>query len=161
MQGAISNTSPLVYLHRIDVFDWLPQIFSSVWVPPQVVQELDAGRRRGYQVPDPRDIHWLEIIEPTHMPSEWFALDLGAGEVAAMSLGLDYPARIVILDDLLARRTAQTAGLAVWGMLRVLLAAKEAGLSATIDNHVDRLRATGMFISDKVRQRILHLAGEG
>jgi hypothetical protein len=33
MPKAISNTSPLLYLHRIDVLDWLPMLFSEIWVP--------------------------------------------------------------------------------------------------------------------------------
>ncbi len=28
MPDAISNTSPLLYLYRIDVFDWLPELFN-------------------------------------------------------------------------------------------------------------------------------------
>ena len=160
MPIAISNTSPLVYLHRIDALELLPQIFSLIWTPPQVVQELDEGRLRGYDVLNPRAYRWLEIVAPEHMPADWFALDLGAGEVAAMSLALENPGRVVILDDLLARRTAQAAGLQVWGTLRVLLAAKEAGLIPEIGSAVDRLRATGMYISGEVHRRILKLAGE-
>lgn len=160
MPTAISNTSPLVYLHRIESLALLPQIFSSIWTPPQVLQELDEGRLRGYDVLNPRAYSWLEIVAPEHVPAEWFALDLGAGEVAAMALALENPDRIVILDDLLARRTAQAAGLQVWGTLRVLLAAKEVGLLPQISPAVDQLRATGMYISDELRLRILRLAGE-
>ena len=160
MPAAISNTSPLVYLHRINALELLPQIFSSVWVPPQVVQELDEGRRRGYDVLNPRVYSWLEIVAPEHMPADWFALDLGVGEVAAMSLALENPDRIVVLDDLLARRTAQAAGLQVWGTLRILLAAKEAGLLSEIGPSVDHLQSTGMYISGELRRRILELAEE-
>lgn len=160
MPAAISNTSPLLYLYRIGGLDWLPQLFSSVWIPPQVVDELDTGRTRGYDVLNPRDYSWLEVIVPAHMPAEWFALDLGAGEVATMSLAIEYPERIVILDDLLARRTAQAAGLQVWGTLRTLLEAKNANLIPEIATSVKRLKDTGMYISEELRLRILQLANE-
>ena len=94
------------------------------------------------------------------MPSEWLALDLGAGELAAMALALEHPAKIILLDDMLARRTAQAAGLQVWGTLRVLLEAKSHGLTDSVAPYVLRLSQAGMWISPEVRQRILVLAGE-
>lgn len=160
MPDAISNTSPLVYLHRIDALDWIPQIFSSTWIPQQVITELSAGRARGYDVPGSKDLKWATVVTPKQMPHEWFALDLGIGEVSAMSLGLENPERVVILDDLLARRTAQAAGLQVWGTLRILLEAKSAGLTTELRGHVERLASSGMYLSNEVKQRILHLAGE-
>jgi len=71
------------------------------------------------------------------MPAEWFALDLGIGEIGAMALGLENIDRIVILDDLLARRTAQAANLQVWGTLRVLLEAKSMDLISEVQAYVD------------------------
>ncbi|MDQ7029174.1 MAG: hypothetical protein Q9O62_05035 [Ardenticatenia bacterium] len=47
-----------------------------------------------------------------------------------MALGLEHPERIVLLDDLLARRVAEAAGLQVWGTLRVLLEGKKGGTDA-------------------------------
>jgi len=71
------------------------------------------------------------------MPAEWFALDLGIGEIGAMALGLENIDRIVILDDLLARRTAQAANLQVWGTLRVLLEEKSMDLISEVQAYVD------------------------
>lgn len=48
MPEAISNTSPLLYLYRVSVLEWLPQLFREIWIPPAVEQELQEGRRRGY-----------------------------------------------------------------------------------------------------------------
>ncbi len=58
------------------------------------------------------------------MPSEWLASDLGVGEIAVIALALENPDRVVLLEDMLARRTAQGAGLQVWGTLKILLEAK-------------------------------------
>ena len=160
MPEAISNTSPLVYLHRIDALGWFPQIFSSIWIPQQVIDELNEGHARGYDVPTEQHCPWAKIVEPKQMPSEWFALDLGMGEVAAMSLALENSARVVILDDLLARRTAQAAGLNVWGTLRILLEAKTIGLITEIRPHVEHLGSSGMYLSESIKQRILQLADE-
>ena len=124
MPEAISNTSPLVYLHRIASLEWLGRLFTSVWVPNAVVRELEEGKRRGWDVPDLGALSWFQTTDPSSTPSEWLALDLGAGERAAMALALEHPSRILLVDDALARRTARAAGIAIWGTLKILLEAK-------------------------------------
>jgi len=78
-----------------------------------------------------------------------------------MALAFENPEHVVLLDDMLARRTAQAAGLTVWGTLRVLLEAKSQGVMDRIEPYVDRLVNAGMWLSDDIRRRILILAGEG
>jgi hypothetical protein len=99
-------------------------------------------------------------MEPQSLPSEWLALDLGPGELAAMALALENPTHVVLLDDTLARRVAQAAGLTVWGTLKILLEAKGQGLTARIAPFVDRLADSGMWLSEEIRRRILILAKE-
>ena len=127
MPDAISNTSPLLSLYQIEALTWLSVLFGEVWVPQAVRDELTEGQLRGYDVPDPDHFRWLRRMEPRALPSEWLALDLGPGELAAMALALENPQCVVLLDDALARRIAQAAGLTVWGALKVLFAAKGRG----------------------------------
>jgi predicted nucleic acid-binding protein len=160
MADAINNTSPLLYLYRGGVLEWLPQLFSEIWIPNALVAELQEGQRRGYDVPSPDAYDWLRIVEPRAMPSEWLTLDLGPGELAAMALALENPDRVVLLDDALARRIAQAASLKVWGTLRVVLEAKAQGLAQSIAPTIGRLQESGLWISEDVRLRVLTLAGE-
>jgi len=160
MPKVISNTSPLLYLYRIGAINWLPHLFDEVWTPEAVKNELLAGHNKGYDVPNPADFPWLRIVNPQSMPSEWLALDLGTGELAAMALALENATSIILLDDMLARRTAQAAGLQVWGTLKVLLEAKSQGLVDKIEPFVAKLSEAGMWVSTEVRERILTLAGE-
>jgi predicted nucleic acid-binding protein len=85
MPEAITNTSPLLYLHRIGTLNWLRELFGAIVVPSAVVRELREGRERGYDVPDLADYGWLQIAEPAAVPSEWLALDLGPGELAVLA----------------------------------------------------------------------------
>jgi predicted nucleic acid-binding protein len=160
MPKAISNTSPLLYLYRIGVLEWLPKLFEEVWTPDAVRAELEVGRSKGYDVPNPADISWLKLVNPKSMPSEWLSLDLGAGEISAMSLALENPGHVVLLDDLLARRTARAAGLEVWGTLKVLLEAKSHGFVDRVEPFIASLDTAGMWVSPEIKQRILTLAGE-
>ncbi len=109
MTKAISNTSPLQYLYRANAIHWLPQLYEEIITPEAVRKELEEGNKRGYDVPSLTNYPWLQIINPKHTPSQWLSLDLGPGELAAMALGLENPSHILILDDMLARRTAQNS----------------------------------------------------
>ena len=160
MAEAISNTTPLLYLYRIGALSWLQELFQSVWAPGAVVIELEAGRLKGHDVPSLTQYPWITVLQPKLMPSEWLALDLGKGELGAMALALENPGRTVLLDDALARRTAQAAGLTVRGTLGLLLDARSRGLIEHIEPWIARLAEAGMWISAEVRQRILRLAGE-
>jgi predicted nucleic acid-binding protein len=84
----------------------------------------------------------------------------GRSELATIALALENPSSVVLLDDALARRVAQAAGLQVWGTLRVALEAKQRGLVAQIGPVVEKLEVSGMWISVDIRARILALAGE-
>ncbi|MGB9753963.1 MAG: DUF3368 domain-containing protein [Roseiflexus castenholzii] len=160
MPEAISNTSPLLYLYRIGAIELLPALFNEVWSPEAVRDELNVGFSRGYDVPDLHVYPWITIVNPSAMPSEWLALDLGPGEIAAMALALEYRERVILLDDRLARCIAQAAGLQVWGTLKVLIEAKRIGLIDRIAPFVNRLSDQGMWISVTMRRRILSLARE-
>ena len=134
MLKAISNTSPLLYLYRIGGIQWLLRLFSEIWVPEAVKNELQEGQRKGYDVPNLDDYLWLNIVNPKSTPSEWLTLDLGTGEIAVMALALENPDKVILLDGALARRIAQAAGLQVWGTLKILLEAKSQKKSLTTLN---------------------------
>ena len=110
MRKAISNTSPLLYLHRIGALDWLPRLFDAFWAPSAVIAELQEGRRRGFDVPDPASLPWVQVAEPQVIPAEWRTLELGRGELAAMALARENPGRIILLDDALCAGRLERQG---------------------------------------------------
>lgn len=157
---AVSNTSPLIFLNATGLLSSLSALFEELLVPSDVVVELRAGEGEGYPVPELAAMSFIRIVEPRHPPSEWLALDLGPGELAAMSLALEHPTHVVLLDDALARRVAEAAGLRVWGTLRILLEAKSHGIIDAVAPRLSLLVDAGMWLSEDVRRRVLRLAGE-
>ena len=160
MPEAISNTSPLLYLYRIGKIELLPQLFDKILTVPAVVAELEIGREKGYAVPQATEYTWLKIVSPNQMPSEWLASDLGKGELETMALALEHQEKIVLLDDALARRISQMAGLEVWGTLRVLVEAKKRDMITEMSPVVNELIDSGVWISEEIRRRILALVNE-
>ncbi len=157
---AVTNTSPLLYLHRTGLLHQLPKIFEEIWTPQAVLQELEAGRQRGYEVPLRKNYPWLKQINPAVIPPEWLFLELGAGELATMALTREFPDKIVLLDDNDARAVAKAEGVQVWGTLKVILDFKTHGIVKELAPIIQQLRGSGMWISDKIELRILRLAGE-
>lgn len=157
---AILNTSPLLYLHRAQALDLLSDVFSASYSTPSVMDELAVGRDQGLDVPSPTNLQMVRIRAPMHQPKPWLALDLGAREASVIALATEMQAAVAVLDDMQARRGASTAGVAVWGTLRVLFEAKQIGAIDAVAPMIERLTKSGMWISDNVRARILKLAGE-
>jgi predicted nucleic acid-binding protein len=158
---AACSVSPVIYLYRVGILEWLPKLFDQIWMPTVVLEDLLDARFIGYDVPNPFNIPWFEFQDPElTVPSAWMALDLSSGEVAAMSLAFENRDCIVLMDDPLARRAARDVGLQCWGTIRILLEAKAHGLTEEITTYVDRLASSSLLLSKENRRRILALAGE-
>jgi predicted nucleic acid-binding protein len=67
---------------------------------------------------------------------------------------------VVIVDDFLARRTAEALHIPLTGTLGVLLSAKRAGLIAQIAPLLDHLHALQFRVSPATRAAVLKLSGE-
>jgi predicted nucleic acid-binding protein len=156
----VCNTSPLQYLHQAGILDWLPKLASRVLVPTAVCRELDAGRAVGIDVPDVTTQPWMHIVDPQHFSKWETASGLGAGEVAAISLALETPLAVLVLDDGPARRIALHLGLKIRGTLGIILDAKQAGFTEEVLPWLDKLAARGFRCSRRTRQAVLELAGE-
>jgi hypothetical protein len=124
----INNTSPLQYLYQLDLLELLPRLAMRVTVPQSVVDELEAGRALGHDLPEVASLPWVMV----RTPGPYIASpDLGRGETDVLRLALELPAgeAVVILDDAKAREAAGKLGLKLTGTLGVLLDAKRAGLA--------------------------------
>jgi len=99
----------------------LPAIFGRVIVPGQVVAELSAGRAEGYDLPDPIFLPWADVrtVSPLSSQLESFGR-LGAGARVVLTLALAIPGSVAIIDELPARRVADSFGVNVTGALHVV-----------------------------------------
>ena len=160
MPEVICNTSPLQYLHQIGYLDLLPRLVNRVIVPVAVVDELAVGRAAGIALPDPTALKWVSVQRPLGERAVRLITDLGPGESEVLMLGLELPDSVLILDDALARRVAESLGLHLTGTLGILLDAKRAGLIHAISPLLDQLQELRFRIAPHTRRAVLALAGE-
>lgn len=85
------------------------------------------------------------------------AWDLGAGETAALALGVVLPNSIVVLDDRQGRRCAESLGIKTLGTLGLLVRAQRIGRIGSARRLIEQLQDHGMFVSDELLQRVFEL----
>ena len=158
----VINTSPAIHLHAIlpRGLDSLSKLIGEVIVPWEVGQELAAGHTKDATW---QEIHALHGIQhrshgiPVH---PLLAAQIDMGEAAVIQTALDEAHDAVILDDLKARRIAQTLGLQVTGTLGILLQAKQSGLLPSLSAAITTLEKRGMWIAPALVAKAIRLAGE-
>jgi len=156
----VVNTSPLQYLFQLDRLDLLKTLFGRIVVPPEVVTEIEIGRKDGILLPNLYSLDWLDVRDPVSRPVFPLIRDLGIGEIGVISLGRENPGSLVILDDYLARKTARLVGLRLTGTAGILIAGKRAGLVDNVTCLLDNLETLGFFLAPRHRTIILKEAGE-
>ncbi|MGD0947660.1 MAG: DUF3368 domain-containing protein [Candidatus Binatia bacterium] len=129
-------------------------------IPPAVAAELAAGRAAGVDVPDPATLDWIVIRRVASAPALPLVSDLGPGETEVLALALESSDAIVIVDDALARRVAETIGIKLRGTLGILIDAKRAGLIAAVTPILDELEGLRFRLARHTRQAVLQEAGE-
>ena len=160
MPEVICNTSPLQYLHQLELLHILPSLVQHVTIPPAVVEELSEGRARGYNIPDPADLDWVVIQAPASTPALQLIHDLGPGESEVLALALEIPDSVVILDYWLARLMAENLDIPLTGTLGLLLDAKCVRLVSEVRPLLDQLQGLRFRLSPNTRSAVLKLAGE-
>jgi predicted nucleic acid-binding protein len=159
----IVNTSPLILLARIGGLEFLREpADSDVIVPEVVFQEILAGEKFDSNVATIRHVStiWLRVV-PNPEPAHGFDPDrLDAGESAVLSLAIENPGAIVILDDRAARTEAILRNIPLLGTAGVLLRAKEQGRLESVRPTLDAVRQAGLYLTDRLYRTVLRLAGE-
>ncbi len=152
----VVNASPLISLERITHVDLLAALAAEVVVPEGVITEVGRGPKPiGTAALGAHRTVQIAEIHPT--VAAW---DLGLGEREVLSWAAATPGARAILDDGAARACASALSVPVRGTLGIILDAKRAGLVPAVAPLIEALRATGLFLSDSLVQRVLVAASE-
>jgi predicted nucleic acid-binding protein len=161
---AVSNTSPISNLASIGRLELLKSQFSQLWIPLGVAEELVAHPDPASQVAIQNAIRaqWIQIRTPQDSGLlRVLLLQLHRGEAEAIALATELNADWVLIDEHEGRQMASRTGLAVTGVLGVLLRAKRAGEVTAVKPEVDLLRSKAhFFVSPGLEKRVLAAAGE-
>lgn len=148
-RDAVTNSTCLIGLERIGRLDLLPQVFSTVFVPPAVVAEVRSP------------LSWLRVQAVQNAVAvTTLKTQMDAGEAEAIALAMELGDVLLILDDKKARRVAQQLNLKVIGTVGMLLRGKRQGVIAEIKPLVLALLQADFRISERIVREALWLSGE-
>ena len=160
MPEVICNTSPIQYLHQINLLHLLPDLYERIIIQEAVVTEIGEGRRTGVDLPDVARLPWIKVEEVRVQNLLRMVSALGPGEREVLALALEAPGALVILDDLPARRYASFLKLRLTGTLGILLKAKHMGSISSVAPILDKLESLRFRLDAKTRQAVIKLSGE-
>ncbi len=129
-------------------------------VPTSVAAEIQRRGPTDLTTQAIQNTAWVVLIEDPTIPGLIQAWDLGPGESAVLVWAYSHPGTEAIIDDLIARRCAATLGIPVRGTLGLALTAKKRGRIPAARPVLDRLRQSGMYLSERVISQALALMGE-
>jgi len=158
----VSNTSPITNLAAIDQFDLLQKLYGSLYIAEGVWVELNAKDQIWPGSNDVKNSSWVKRAKVKNKTAvATLREDLDRGESETIALAIEQQADLILVDETEGRHKARRLGLNVTGVMGVLVEAKSKGYISQIRTHLDRLRQeAGFYLSEKVYQEILKLAGE-
>ena len=146
----VADASVLIAFQEIGHLELLQVLFQELVIPPAVAREVRPSLA---SLPG-----WVTEMRPSSIHAAAQTLD--SGEREAISLALEISAKAVLLDDLPARRLAEELHLPIIGSVGILLVAKEHGYIELVRPYMDSMRATSLYLGDRVYDGILRAAGE-
>ena len=118
----VFNSSPLIFLSRLDFLSLFLQYDYEFYVPEVVINEINAKQDEASNYVNRAIDNNRLIIRQIKLLSLANSINerLGRGEAEAIALATELQSDYVILDDFAARREAMRLGLNVKGTLAII-----------------------------------------
>jgi predicted nucleic acid-binding protein len=161
MSRWVVDTSPLIFLAKLDRLDLLRTSADEILVPAAVITEIRAYPDDACQKVEDALASWLreEKVGVRRIVDVLLA-DLDLGEAEVIALARERSAERIVMDDLDGRRFARRLGLEPVGTLGLLLAAKLRGELGSLRGEIERLEQEGFRVSPTLVEAVLRTAGE-
>jgi len=160
----VFNTSPLIFLSRLEMLDIFLSQMEEFYAPKAVVDEIFAKEDDTSQAIS-EIFHQQMILSQTIQLSLFanrLSQRLGKGESEAITLALELEADYIILDDFAARREAIRLGLKPKGTLAIIrkLQADERITISNLDEFYQRLMGVGFRVKRSLFYQIFIASSE-
>jgi predicted nucleic acid-binding protein len=161
MTCVVSDSGPLVALAVLDCLHVPERLWGRLLAPQTVLDECAGlpNKAGAAQIRRAVDAGLIEVRADVSLPHDLPVSHLDAGEAQAICLARDLQA-VLLMDERRGRKTASLLALAHIGTCGLLVSAKRAGLIEAVSPLLDRLLATGYFLSPVLVSDTLRVAGE-
>ena len=156
----VINTGPLIAIVAALGDLRALQFYERVWVPFEVCEEITAGGAAQFAVAEFEVAHWLNKLAQPTTTAAVLLNTLDRAEAAVIQLALDQGIETVCIDEAAGRRMARLNELRLTGSIGILLHARREGYPLSMRQAIDRMKAHGVWVSDRVIAFALEQAGE-
>jgi uncharacterized protein len=153
----VADSSPLIYLSRVGILHLLAIVWDDVVVPRAVWDEVVQRRPSAPGVDDLRHASWIRV-DDSELPDVDLGLD--PGETAAIVLAETIHADVLLIDERMGRRVAESRGIAIRGTLGFLVQAHQVGALPALRPILDALVAEGFRVAPALIRETLSRVGE-
>jgi predicted nucleic acid-binding protein len=151
----IADTSPLNYLVLIGEIDVVPELYQTVVIPADVLEELRSPNTPAVVLAWSRKTpDWLHVEVPKMMPADADLAILGKGERAAIALALEHQDALLLIDEGKGRRAAKSRQIGIIGTLGILDMAAARGI-LDLPAAVKRLQQTNFHVAPRLLGKLL------
>lgn len=151
----VANTSSLIFIAKLDIFNLAKNLFSRILVPKHVINEI-LEKDNPETLIIKRELK--EFLKESGV-KKIRNFSLGEGEKAAISLCLERKIKIFLSDDKKARNFARSLGLDTLGTLGILLwnLKHEKIAKDELLKILNKLIDNGFYISPKLYVEIMKI----
>lgn len=157
----VADASPIIGLAKIDRLGALHRLADQVFIPREVWKELVVGGDGRPEVKVIEELFHESVRDPDPTAVAVFARKVDAGEAAALALAASHPGCLLLIDDAAGRALAESHDLRCIGTAGLLLRAKRAGLTESLTDDLEALRASGIYLHPALVAKLRDAAGEG
>ncbi|MCB1056670.1 MAG: DUF3368 domain-containing protein [Acidobacteria bacterium] len=147
----ISNATPLIAFSRIGRLDLLRDVVAGeLTVPEAVARELSEYRAGRPGTVDLTHEGWIRVRTVQDQQQVRLLLPtLDRGEAEVIALGLESNARLLLIDELIGRKVAESLGLKISGSVGILIRAKQIGALTAVRPPLEEMVRNGIFFSQR------------
>ena len=157
----VSNSSPLIALARISCLDLLQALYTQVFMPQAVHQEVVGLNQEREGAATIATASWLKVcMIQDSIAVKLLQEQLDRGESEAIVLALEISAQLLLIDEARGRRIAQSRGITHIGTIGILILAKRQKLIPSGTLLLDLLSEIGFRMDSSLYKRAKNLMGE-
>ena len=157
---AVVNSSPLIFLAKINRLDLLNKLFDEVIIPKAVYEEAVLNGKRD-KTEIIKNLNWIKVEEVKNRRLINFLMNfIDYGESEVIAYAVENNIDLVVLDDKDARKIAREFDLKVIGTLGILIISKKKGYINELKPIIEKLVDNNFRISEKLLRRILEEVNE-
>ena len=154
----VSNATPIISLASIGRLSLLTDLFNKVYIPQAVYNEIKYKKSHGYQEIDNPCFEIMTIQGNAYLG--FLLNELDRGEAEAIFLAKEMAADMLIIDERIGYKIAQSQQLYCIGTLTVLEVAKQKQLIKKVKPLLDEMIQKGRWYSETVYSQFLKQIGE-